>query len=438
MPIDSIALAEELNQTCHCIALDQLALEKNLKKASSSDLSYARLLKDQSSLFSSSPVFLARQQLLAMQEAVTAIEQVCASEGFLQWARSSTPSIAATDHGPSGAFQGYDFHLGKCGPQLIEINTNAGGALLNAMLARAQVACCREVDTVLGACVNAANLPDIFLAMFREEWRSQRPDRPLKSIAIVDEDPTNQFLYPEFELFQKLFREAGFDARIVDVADLEYREGTLIHDNWPIDLVYNRTTDFYFETPVSSALRGAYEAGDVVVTPNPSVYGRSADKRHLVKLSDTETLREWGIPNEVITTLARAVPRTLDVQSCDPSQLWKDRKQYFFKPMSGFAGKAAYRGDKITKKVWASILERPYVAQEIVAPSRRTLRIGEREVPLKLDVRNYTYRGKIQLTAARLYEGQTTNFRTLGGGFAPVFSEVEGWLSRDPASHPTS
>lgn len=27
------------------------------------------------------------------------------------------------------------------------------------------------------------------------------------------------------------------------------------------------------------------------------------------------------------------------------------------------------------------------------------------------------------LVAARLYQGQTTNFRTAGGGFAPVFTE---------------
>ena len=30
----------------------------------------------------------------------------------------------------------------------------------------------------------------------------------------------------------------------------------------------------------------------------------------------------------------------------------------------------------------------------------------------------------VQLVAARLYEGQTTNFRTAGGGFAPIFTEA--------------
>jgi D-alanine-D-alanine ligase-like ATP-grasp enzyme len=33
-----------------------------------------------------------------------------------------------------GVFMGYDFHLSAGGPQLIEINTNAGGGLLNAYL----------------------------------------------------------------------------------------------------------------------------------------------------------------------------------------------------------------------------------------------------------------------------------------------------------------
>ena len=34
----------------------------------------------------------------------------------------------------------------------------------------------------------------------------------------------------------------------------------------------------------------------------------------------------------------------------------------------------------------------------------------------------YVYRGDVQLVTARLYRGQTTNFRTPGGGFAPVLA----------------
>ncbi len=41
---------------------------------------------------------------------------------------------------------------------------------------------------------------------------------------------------------------------------------------------------------------------------------------------------------------------------------------------------------------------------------------------LRVDVRNFTANGATWLRAARLYRGQTTNFRTAGGGFAPVLT----------------
>ena len=37
------------------------------------------------------------------------------------------------------------------------------------------------------------------------------------------------------------------------------------------------------------------------------------------------------------------------------------------------------------------------------------------------DIRAFVYQGAVQMFVARLYQGQTTNFRTPGGGFAPVF-----------------
>jgi uncharacterized circularly permuted ATP-grasp superfamily protein len=66
-------------------------------------------------------------------------------------------------------------------------------------------------------------------------------------------------------------------------------------------------------------------------------------------------------------------------------------------------------------------LNTSYVAQRIVTPSTRKISIDGTQHSLKADLRNYTYDGKVQLIAARLYQGQTTNFRTQGGGFAPVF-----------------
>jgi hypothetical protein len=61
------------------------------------------------------------------------------------------------------------------------------------------------------------------------------------------------------------------------------------------------------------------------------------------------------------------------------------------------------------------------VAQRLALPGERKVCLeGVDPQLLKFDVRCYVYDGRIQLVAARLYQGQTTNFRTPGGGFALV------------------
>ena len=101
--------------------------------------------------------------------------------------------------------------------------------------------------------------------------------------------------------------------------------------------------------------------------------------------------------------------------------LWRERKSLFFKPMRGYGSKAVYRGEKVTRGVFEEILKGEYVAQAFAPPSERMMRVQGVAEPRKLDVRLYAYEGRTLLAAARLYQGQATNFRTPGGGFAPVF-----------------
>src|SRR3546814_11316640 len=90
---------------------------------------------------------------------------------------------------------GYDFHLGPQGPRLIEINTNAGGAFLNALMARVQRRCCGAQN----ARISSPNGFDFAVKdMFQREWRSQRSSGELRRIAITDDSPQEQYLYPEF------------------------------------------------------------------------------------------------------------------------------------------------------------------------------------------------------------------------------------------------
>ena len=44
---------------------------------------------------------------------------------------------------------------------------------------------------------------------------------------------------------------------------------------------------------------------------------------------------------------------------------------------------------------------------------------------LKFDLRAYAYDGAVRWVAARTYQGEMTDFRTPGGGFAPVCSTAD-------------
>lgn len=159
----------------------------------------------------------------------------------------------------------------------------------------------------------------------------------------------------------------------------------------------------------------------MVLTPHPQAHALLADKRNLPLLCQADTLQAMGVPQATQAVLLAGIPHTEVVTPANAQRFWDTRKQLFFKPFAGYGGKATYRGDKLTHRVWADIAAGGYIAQALVTPGERTISGGESAQTLKFDVRNYTYGGQVQSLAARLDQGQTTNFRTPGGGFAPVY-----------------
>jgi hypothetical protein len=412
------SVSDRLNQTCLCVTLDREALYEALEREAGDAAFRETFVRPRPHLFSNVPVFLSAGAVTEMQEIVKAIEATSRLAAYRAAALSWAPEIAQQDHGPVGALMGYDFHLGADGPRLIEVNTNAGGAFLNALLARAQRACCAQMEPPLSPA--AITFEDDAFRMFQDEWRHQRGTGGPHRVAIVDDNPEEQYLYPEFVLARQVLAERGVDAVIADAGHLRYEGGRLSIDGRDIDLVYNRVTDFALNRPEHTALREAYRDGAVVVTPNPHNHALLADKRNLSLLSDPATLEAWGVAPGARAHLT-GVPRTILVTPGTADALWQSRKHWFFKPTGGHGGKAVYRGDKVTKGVWAEIARGGYVAQAFVPPSERMIRVDETPQGRKMDVRLYTYDARVLLTTARLYQGQTTNFRTPGGGFAPVF-----------------
>jgi len=428
-PLPPPGAIDALNRECFCITLDHEALARALDSELGQPGLSEMVRQRCPYLFAAQPVFVAAPQLQRIAQVIQAVESVVALPAYREEVLAAAPAIARVGaSGPRGAFFGYDFHLDQGRLGLIEINTNAGGAFLNAALARAQRACCSEAHVPFEISP-AQDFGSKIVDMFIDEWRRQRGSGRPTMIAIVDDAPEEQYLFPEFRLAKALLEKYGFVTVIADAKELLLDGKKLLFGGRPIDLVYNRLVDFALAEPRHAALQAAYVGGDIVVTPNPRAHALFADKRNLTLLSNADSLKHWGLTQSHLDVLRVSVPTTVIVSPDNADALWRDRRNLFFKPARGHGSKAAYRGDKVTRKVWAEIVGGEYVAQSYEAPGTRSVQLDETREELKVDVRLYTFAGTILLAAARLYQGQTTNMRTPGGGFAPVL-EVRTPLER--------
>jgi hypothetical protein len=425
MSSETPPLATRLNESCQCIWVDREKLRSQLRAELGGE---SGLLETRAGLVSGSVVFVGPQEAAAMDSAIRIIGKALASATFQAKAIEHAPAIAHFTPRTTGGVLGFDFHLGGPRPQLIEINTNPGGLLVSLELAKAATASCdclaSPLPKLASACVELDQLPARVVALFREEWGMARGNASqLNTVAIVDDDPHGQYLYPELVLYRNLLERAGLRVLITDPAELEVGPDALLCRGERIDFVYNRLTDFYFGEERHAVLREAYERDLAVISPHPAAHARWADKRLLAWLRDESLLAAAGIDtNERLMVLATIPPTTI-VEPSQAEELWARRKELFFKPVDGYAGKAAYRGDKLTRTSFAHILAHRYVAQAIAPTSFRTVcAIEGEETELRVDVRNWVMHGETWLRAARLYRGQTTNFRTSGGGFAPVLT----------------
>jgi hypothetical protein len=339
-------------------------------------------------LLSSATLLFSEKSLASLREFVICIEAAFADPAYIGEIKEAHPGLI-----------GYDLHLSKDGPKLIEINTNPGGLLLNLAHAEVAFSLLPELAFARSGDLEIKEVKEEILAAFRTEWRDRVPAK--FAIAIIDKNPPEQYLWPEFQLYRQIFEEVGIPTIIADPAELAIEGESLVCQGRKINLVYNRLTDFSLSEPENSVLAEAWKRDLALLVPNPPSHALYADKRNLIRLSQREEMRPY-------------LPQTISVSP----ELWEDRRRFFFKPRDGFAGRGAYRGDKLSKNKWAEILSGDYVAQEYAPPPIcRLPELGE----FKFDIRLYARKGRIILAAARLYNGQTTNFRTPHGGFAPVF-----------------
>jgi hypothetical protein len=329
-------------------------------------------------------------------------------------------SSALLEHGNFSALMSYDFHLTPDNQlKLIEINTNASSSLLIDLIYR---------ERGLSNPYSADFRKDI-VATFEQEFALSRTskNKTLQTIAIIDHQPHTQKMYIEFELYKSLFEQAGLKCIIGDIADFKIQNKNLVGPQGDvIDIVYNRYTDFYLSSPESALLLEAYDKNYSCFSPNPREYALLADKERLLEISIPGRLESFGLSQGSCAAIDRVLLKSYDANLLDRNELWSKRRQFFFKPKRSYGGKAAYKGASISKVTFEKMFEAEVLAQEFVAAPVVEIQVpcegqkGYEPKLFKYDLRFYAYQNRVQLVAARLYQGQTTNMNTLGGGFAPL------------------
>lgn len=289
-----------------------------------------------------------------------------------------------------------DFHINLKTNEikLIEANTNASGYLIGSLVYKLHDLNFKPWETEL-------------LNMFQ---RSSILD--CKKLFITDDKPELQKMFIEFLIYQDFFKQKNYDFEIIDTKNLNQNIDGLLKEKTVG--IYNRNTDFYLTGYPN--LGQLYLEQKIDLNPNPIGFDLWAHKDSLSELfknldpsiskDDKELLESMtlksGKLNELFSNLEDA---------------WLNRKKYFYKPSESYGGKASYKGSSISKKYFDNLWSDNFLAQEYFDPSKF---IDSHQQEWKFDLRVYTFEEKTLFSMARVYQGQITNFGTLGGGFAPI------------------
>ncbi len=315
---------------------------------------------------------------------------------YLAGLTSELPQAAGIKSKTPSVLMGYDFHLTPDGPKLIEINNNAGGLYMGdeRWLPQPELSEWHEPLTAR------------LCSMFPTAWRS---------IAIMDEDVTRQYMYPEMLAYAKLLGSEGRKVFVVSPEAIGIRPDGLYVGDVRLDAIYNRHTDFYLEHHDLAHIRKAYEGNLVQLNPHPHSYALLGDKGRMVNWW-TKGFLDAFLPQEDVRFIRHIVPESRRLKNVSPDTIWHERKQWVFKPAARHGGKGVVLGKAMSRKRFAVLVPEETILQRYVPPGTVNLE----GMKFKLDVRLYTQGSRLLAVAGRIWQGQMTNFRSEGSGWVSL------------------
>lgn len=318
-------------------------------------------------------------------------------KNYLHMLEEKLPEVAKIIPDTPAMLMGFDFHLTDEGAKLIEVNNDAGGLYSEALkdwLPQPQI---EEMP---------GETSERLLGMFPSHW---------KSIAIVDDEIEEQFMYPEMQAYAELLKEDDREVYMGAPEALQLKDDGLYFNGHRLDAIYNRHTDFYLDTEPMQHIRKAYMSGLIQLNPHPRSYALLGDKARMADWWHEGVLESCLEPDE-IQLIRTVVPEIHLMHEYDSEQAWAERAGWVFKPAARHGGKGVLLGKSISRKRFDDFNKGETVMQRYVPAS--LVEIGDNE--FKFDVRLFMQGEKLISLAGRVWQGQVTNFRAEGSGWVSL------------------
>lgn len=272
----------------------------------------------------------------------------------------------------------------------------------------------------------------VLLDMYKE-WGGQEPPR----IAILDwtDVPTRS----EFELFTQYFGSQGYESRIIDPRETEYKNGRLMAGDYHITLIYKRVliTELIERCGIDSPVVNAVRDGAVCMV-NPFRCKMLYKKLSLAVLSDE--LNAGMFSEEELRAIKAHIPWTRRVQERTTTYgglpvdlipfIHKYQEQLVLKPNDDYGGRGIVLGWQTNKSGWEKAvqeaLQTPHIVQErVVIPEEPYPSFVNGELKIydrMLDTAPFIFYGNyVDGCLTRLSTDPLLNVSAGGGSTVPTF-----------------
>jgi hypothetical protein len=365
--------------------------------------------------------------LTEIDDFIRLFDRVTTRATWQQVVTMSAPQIAQMPRREVCFFTAWDFHLSpEQGWQLIECNDNGSGSLFAALINRLfyQLSDLAQ-DHSIEAPAPLDDFTEHLVTMIEreiKEFYGVVPDGVILVLETADALRSGKF-YRELMLLRDLLRKHGRRSEVGAPEDLRWDGDHLILHRQPVIFVINRSTDFFWEAEAFSALRAAYLKGKVYVAPNPFTYATRSDKRLMEFLSLPDWDQALGILSDERAIFSAHVPTTYLVREENLDDIARNKAEFFFKPVHGFASHGVLTSSQVGKARLRQLLRKgsAYVAQNTAPKPTLVPPTENGKSTLWTDLRVWAYRGERYLISGRASKHPDRLDLAPPGGWLPTF-----------------